>query len=188
MITEYYEDRTLFIRAVRAARLSWDSMAKSDSYHCDLGEKDKALVNRLIRSGESHTAAFRQTFIAFHLRASRAFWQEFSKHRIGVEMYSESTMHTFHKRELTRDDFYWSAITDDALVALNRAREAKDRDSFKLMLPESFLQTRAISMNYVSLRHMYHRRHDHRWPEWPEFCEEILSIVAFPFYITEGLK
>ena len=178
MITNYIEHRDIIERAMKAARLSWGTE------HLSTPKKDEKLSCKLLKLGPSHAAALRQAPVWFHLKASRAFWQEFSKHVAGVEYYSESTMHTFGRKEYDYGDFYKGGVSPQALEALNEFARNNDREGFKLHLPESFLQTRAVMASYPALRNMCELRIKHKWPEWPKFLEELLELVAFPQFLT----
>ena len=54
--------------------------------------------------------------------------------------------------------------------------ETKDKRYWKELirwLPESWLQTRTITMNYENLRNIYHQRNGHKLSEWHEICHWI---------------
>lgn len=44
------------------------------------------------------------------------------------------------------------------------------------VLPESWLQTRTVTMSYTNLRNMYFQRRDHKLIEWHKFCDWIKSL------------
>jgi hypothetical protein len=181
MITDFIENAEVLERAMKASRLSWSTE------HLSTPEKDAKLSAKLIKLGPDHSAALRQAPFWFHLEASRAFWQEFSKYRIGVEMYSESTMHTINRRPLCKADFC-GEIGDEQLNLLNNLIATKDTTAIKCALPESFLQRRAIMMNYQSARSICQQRWDHKWPEWRTFLVELLGLVRYPEFIREVEK
>lgn len=52
--------------------------------------------------------------------------------------------------------------------------ETKDKRYWKELirwLPNGWLQTRTVTMNYENLRSMYHQRKGHKLSEWSAFCE-----------------
>jgi hypothetical protein len=54
--------------------------------------------------------------------------------------------------------------------------ETKDKRYWKELirwLPNGWLQTRTITMNYENLRSMYHQREHHKLTEWHSFCDWI---------------
>lgn len=44
------------------------------------------------------------------------------------------------------------------------------------ILPESYLQTRTVTMNYENLRNMYFARRNHKLSEWHVFCDWIKTL------------
>jgi hypothetical protein len=186
MITEYYEDNVLMPRACRAARMSWDSEHKSDSEKFLVGPNDLKLARKLMKAGSDHSAAFRQAVVHMKITASRGWWQHFAKYRIGVEMYSQSVMHTGVRKQYTRDMFRNEGryISDETLKSLNNAAEENDLEWLTEILPESFLQTRSIMMSYPAMRSIYASRSKHRKPEWREFLGELVGCVKYPELVT----
>lgn len=119
------------------------------------------------------------------------------QYRINVTTNSESTMHTIMKKEFTQDMFEISnlrgykkvvpqeIVLDDQneyqdflkiIDKLNILRdewlETKDKEvwySLIIMLPESWLQTRMITMNYENVRSICAQRQGHRLTEWASF-------------------
>ena len=43
-------------------------------------------------------------------------------------------------------------------------------------LPESWLQTRTMTMDYANLRNIYFQRKNHKLTEWHQFCEWIKTL------------
>lgn len=60
----------------------------------------------------------------------------------------------------------------------------------ELLLPESYLQKRTITMNYTVFRHIYYDRYykPHKMLEWRQFCEEILDRLSYVEFIDEKVK
>lgn len=60
----------------------------------------------------------------------------------------------------------------------------------ELMLPESYLQKRTITMNYTVFRHIYYDRYykPHKMLEWRQFCEQMLDRLGYIEFIDEKLK
>jgi hypothetical protein len=55
------------------------------------------------------------------------------------------------------------------------------------LLPESWLQTRMIDIDYQTLRNIYFWRKNHKLTEWHTFCEFITTLpYAKEFLISEG--
>lgn len=60
----------------------------------------------------------------------------------------------------------------------------------ELLLPESYLQKRTITMNYTVFRHIYYDRYykPHKMLEWRQFCEQMLDRLGYIEFIDEKLK
>mgnify|MGYP000062618001 CR=1 FL=1 len=72
------------------------------------------------------------------------------------------------------------AFTTEVINYLEKLRqkylETKDQRYWKELirwLPESWLQTRTITMNYENLRNIYHQRKGHKLSEWHLICRWI---------------
>ena len=44
------------------------------------------------------------------------------------------------------------------------------------LLPESWLQTRTVTMSYANLRNIYSQRKNHKLTEWHSFCDWIKTL------------
>ena len=45
--------------------------------------------------------------------------------------------------------------------------------------PSGVLMTGRVTTNYLQLMNIYSQRHNHRLPEWKEFCQELLELPMF---------
>ena len=68
--------------------------------------------------------------------------------------------------------------------------ETKDKKYWKELvrwLPESWLQTRTVTLSYANLRNIYFQRKDHKLTEWHTFCDWVESLpwgkelITLPF-------
>lgn len=68
----------------------------------------------------------------------------------------------------------------DYLEALRQKYlETKDKRYWKELvrwLPNGWLQTRTVTMNYENLRNMYHQREHHKLTEWSSFCDWVKEL------------
>ena len=65
--------------------------------------------------------------------------------------------------------------------------ETKDKRYWKALvrwLPNGWLQTRTLSLNYENLRSMYFQRESHKLTEWHQFCDWILTLPYAKDLIT----
>ena len=84
--------------------------------------------------------------------------------------------------------FVWDTLID-ALESLRQAyNKTKDIRYWKeliRLLPESWLQTRTIDLNYEVLRNIYKQRFGHRLSEWSQFREWIERLPYAELLITD---
>lgn len=124
-------------------------------------------------------------------------------------------MHTLMRDGVKEEDFYFVFGEDEVaneamrsyLNAINElielykglsAGEIKEQyfEKIKAMLPEGFIQTRMVSLNYEVLRNMYRQRKGHRlsgwntdfvnWIETLPVSEWITGIFPEPENIVDG--
>ena len=117
------------------------------------------------------------------LDAPRYMWSEFDTYRVGISKQSESTMHTIKSRLLNQSDFE-TPITKEYLEYLNSLiAKSAEVDVIKNELPEWFLQRRIVSMNYKTLRNIYHQRKQHKLAVWRRFCADLMMQIEHPEFI-----
>ena len=81
-------------------------------------------------------------------------------------------------------DDCWAGIIDICETLRQKYNETKDMRYWKELvriLPNGWLQTRTVTMNYANLRGMYHWRRDHKLTEWHSFCDWVKTLP----YATE---
>lgn len=199
-----------FENVVRSMRHPLESYSKSDSYFDDngnfvIGENDLGLMQRLIRAavkeGNSHSKFLRQIMVSVDITAPLYFFKELDTYKVGTVANSTSTMHKLSSKPITLDcfeidDYCPEVITSteeiDYLIQFleglrRKYLETKDKRYWKELirwLPESWLQTRTITMNYQVVRQMYFDRRNHKLNEWsgkdnpelPNFCKWVESL------------
>lgn len=199
-----------FENVVRSMRHPLESYSKSDSYFDDngnfvIGENDLGLMQRLIRAavkeGNSHSKFLRQIMVSVDITAPLYFFKELDTYKVGTVANSTSTMHKLSSKPITLDcfeigDYCPEVITSteeiDYLIQFleglrRKYLETKDKRYWKELirwLPESWLQTRTITMNYQVVRQMYFDRRNHKLTEWsgkdnpelPNFCKWVESL------------
>lgn len=69
--------------------------------------------------------------------------------------------------------------------------ETKDKKYWKELirwLPESWLQTRTVSLNYENVLHIYNQRQGHKLTEWSSFCDWAETLPYFSIMCLEPLR
>lgn len=203
------------LRGMRNPLNSWD---KSDSYINDegdfvIGEVDLGLAQKLIAAGTDHSKFMRQIFVCVDITAPLFWWKEFDTYKVGTVANSTSTMHTLTKHPITLENFSFDVklpkehleyamcnmITIMHICEDLRQKylEYKDTDSelakeyWRMLvefLPNGWLQTRTITLNYANLRNMYFSRRYHKLREWHTFCRWIEQLPYGKELITYEVK
>ena len=180
--------------ALKAMRNPLDSWAKSDTkrYEYDailLGQADKFLSQRLTKAGAEHCKHLRMVHVWVDMEVPRYIHSELDTYKFNTKI-SCSTMHTIHKRLLTRKDFQDEDISEEALDDLNfwiedysskspTLTKKEIKRKIKKKLPEGFLQLRTVDFNYSELLNIYYQRYNHQLPEWHTICDWILGLPHF---------
>lgn len=149
-----------------------------------IGKNDLALMQRLIKAGSEHRKFLRQIFISVDITAPLFWWKEFSTYKVGTVANSTSTMHKLASTPITMDCFETGDFNknicncagyevDRIIEQLENLRktylETKDKRYWKELirwLPNSWLQTRTITMNYENVLNMINHRSHHKLTEW----------------------
>lgn len=150
-----------------------------------LGENDADLMGRLAAGGPVHAKYRRMIPVWVTMTAPLYWWKEFDTYKVGTVANSTSTMHKLCSKPLTIEDFSMDCLTDisndypdqtiaETMVNLceNYRKEflrTKSKRVWKALiqlLPESFNQTRTVTMNYENLFTIYNHRKNHKLTEW----------------------
>lgn len=173
----------------------------------DLGLMQR-LLKASIKEGNSHSKFMRQIMICVDITAPMYWWAEFDTYKVGTVANSTSKMHKLASTPITMGCFeddcndenmiselkvgehtltFFSleeeACFIDWLESLRLAYlETKDKKYWKKLicwLPESWLQTRTITMNYENVRNMYFQRRHHKLTEWSE--QFVTWVESLPY-------
>lgn len=169
-----------------------------------IGPKDLDLAQRMIRAGSSDRKFLRQILVSIDLTAPLYFWKQFDTYKIGTVANSTSTMHKLSSTPINQDCFelddfkgelnledgipttpyeevntIWYGLIHDLEKLRKLYNKTKDKRYWKeliRLLPEGWLQTRTVTMNYEVLRNIYSQRKTHKLSEWHTFCEKVKNL------------
>ena len=171
-----------------------------------IGENDLDLAQRLIKSGSEHRKFMRQIFVSVDITGPLYWWKEADTYSVGTSKNSCSTMHRIDAKEFTLDDFsaehligFESAESDfpifhgaehSPIGLLNQTirvlnfyrqkylatKEKKYWWQLIQLLPDSYNQTRNVTLNYEVLANIYKARRNHKLDEWQDFCSWIETL------------
>lgn len=174
-----------------------------DESQFGIGPNDINLMQRLIKGGPEHRKFMRQIMVSIDITAPLYWWKEFDTYKVGTTANSTSTMHKLTSKEITIDDFemddyvgvkvfdkepynpddysdeVWDYVIDACEALRQRYIETKDMKYWKeliRLLPESYLQTRTITMNYENLYSIVRQRKGHKLSEWRQFINWVHDL------------
>jgi hypothetical protein len=200
-----YEEKREWLWCQGASFIGTDHHYKLDL----IGPADMDLCRRLINGGSEHRKFLRQIMVSVDITAPLYWWKEFDTYKVGTTANSTSTMHKLASTPITLDCFETDDyepnlvyhiddigdndidetigdITELIIEKLELLRqkynETKDKRYWKELirwLPNGWLQTRTVTMNYENLRSMYHQRENHKLSEWHQFCKWVEDDLPY---------
>lgn len=160
-------------------------------------------MKRLFKAGTEHRKYLRQIFVSMDIVAPLYWWKEFDTYKVGTTANSCSTMHKIAAKEFVLDDFSHEHLVDEGyqesfgtiakiesesilkgiIGYLNYIRErynlTKDKKYWWQMiqiLPSSYNQRRAVTMNYENVFSIIKQRSGHKLDEWNKFVEILKTL------------
>lgn len=154
------------------------------------------------RTGSPNSKYLRMIHCQICVTAPIYWWKEMDTYKIGTVRNSSSTMHKLASTPITIDCFETDDYSDirinededncigwtnqmwhDLIYHLELLREkyneTKDKRYWKeliRLLPESWLQTSVLDLNYETLRNIYAWRKNHKLTEWHQLCKIIEEL------------
>lgn len=136
------------------------------SYKLDY-DKDElhAVALKLCNKDGGHNKFLESMQVWVRICAPLYWWKQFDTYRIGITKQSESTMHTIMRRHLVQHDFE-APIFEPHLKYLNQLITDQKFSGVINNLPDGYLQTRMVNLNYKTIRHIIKQRSTHKLGEW----------------------
>lgn len=176
-------------------------------YADNISEDNKKLCKQLINAdtkqgfGQPNGKFLRMIHAQICITAPLYFWKEFSTYKIGTTSNSTSTMHKIASYPITRECFEIDEL-DESIPLDERSNtewileriikkleilrtsynETKNKAYWRALiqlLPDSWLQTRMIDLDYQTLRNIYHWRKNHKLYEWQWLCTWIKENLPY---------
>lgn len=193
------------LRGMRNPLNSWEK-SDSNWEEGIIGSSDLRLARSLIKAGPEHRKFLRQIFVSVDITAPLYWWKEFDTYKVGTVANSTSTMHKLLSRPIdmgcfergdyadlplkelitTNDFIEWQLIPfledlrKKAIDEKDKGHDYSSKAYWKELvrwLPESWLQTRTITMNYENLLSIYNQRKNHKLKEWKDdFCNWVKTL------------
>ena len=158
--------------------------------------KDWSRAQRLTKASRfnaAHAQFLTGIVVNFDLTFSNKAWIEAERYRFLNFVSSQSTMHCITKFGLRKQ---CNEYVDERIITivqeyidLYNSLTAQDEETIEFKknlylkilynLPSGFQITARMTTNYRCLLNIYNQRHDHRLPEWREFCNQLLEELPF---------
>lgn len=158
--------------------------------------KDWGRAQRLTKASRfnaAHAQFLTGVVVNFDLTFSNKAWIEAERYRFLNFVSSQSTMHCITKFGLRKQ---CNEYVDERIITivqeyidLYNSLTAQDEETIEFKknlylkilynLPSGFQLTARMTTNYRCLLNIYLQRHDHRLPEWREFCNQLLEELPF---------
>ena len=158
--------------------------------------KDWDRAQRLTKASKfnaAHAQFLTGIVVNFDLTFSNKAWIEAERYRFLNFVSSQSTMHCITKFGLRAQ---CNKYVDERIITivqeyidLYNSLTAQDEETIEFKknlylkilynLPPGFQLTARMTTNYRCLLNIYNQRHDHRLPEWREFCNQLLEELPF---------
>ena len=158
--------------------------------------KDWGRAQRLTKASRfnaAHAQFLTGIVVNFDLTFSNKAWIEAERYRFLNFVSSQSTMHCITKFGLRAQ---CNEYVDERIITivqeyidLYNSLTAQDEETIEFKknlylkilynLPPGFQLTARMTTNYRCLLNIYNQRHDHRLPEWREFCNQLLEELPF---------
>lgn len=118
--------------------------------------------------------------VAMDLTCTNKMWVEAERYRFLEFVTSQSTMHRISKFDL---DKQCNEYVDNGIInivedlQINYINDPTPENYLKVLynVPAGFEITARVTTNYRCLLNIYIQRHDHRLPEWREFCQYLID-------------
>ena len=158
--------------------------------------KDWDRAQRLTKASKfnaAHAQFLTGIVVNFDLTFSNKAFVEAERYRFLNFVSSQSTMHCITKFGLRKQ---CNEYVDERIITivqeyidLYNSLTAQDEETIEFKknlylkilynLPSGFQLTARMTTNYRCLLNIYNQRHDHRLPEWREFCNQLLEELPF---------
>ena len=150
-------------------------------------------LTKASRFNAAHAQFLTGIVVNFDLTFSNKAWIEAERYRFLNFVSSQSTMHCITKFGLRKQ---CNEYVDERIITivqeyidLYNSLTAQDEETIEFKknlylkilynLPSGFQLTARMTTNYRCLLNIYNQRHDHRLPEWREFCNQLLEELPF---------
>lgn len=145
--------------------------------------------------GTGHDQFLTGIIVQFDLTFTLKAWIEAERYHFFDFVSSMSTMHRITKMDVRKQCNVWTdpeiiEILQKKIDAYNSTDEHLPGDYLRILynIPTGYQLTARMTTNYRQLKTIYAQRHDHRLPEWRDFCKWMETYLPHSEWITGEVK
>ena len=149
------------------------------------------LLKAPLNSG--HCSFAKGIIVNMDLTFTNKAWIEFQRYHFADIITGMSTMHRISQFNLEEAfNEYTDPMIIERLKELQQNyNETKSKEDYLKLLystPSGLQMTGRITTNYLQLMNIWSQRHNHRLPEWRQFCDELIEKLPLfkDFLIANG--
>lgn len=136
------------------------------------------LLKAPLNSG--HCSFAKGIIVSMDLTFTNKAWIEFQRYHFVDIITGMSTMHRISKFDLEANfNEYTDSVIIDRLKELQQIyNETNSKEDYLKLLystPAGLKMTGRVTTNYLQLMNIWSQRHNHRLPEWRQFCDELIE-------------
>ena len=140
--------------------------------------------------GGGHDQFLTGIAVQFDLTFSIKAWTEAERYHFLDFVSSQSTMHRVARMNVDKqcNEFVCQEVIDVLHKLLDDYKKDPSKENYLRLLynvPVGFRLTARMTTNYRQLKTIYKQRHNHRLPEWREFCKWIETLPHSEFIVGE---
>lgn len=166
--------------------------ALSDLEYCEKVENNTFLSHSAKRAlqllkkplNSGHCSFAKGIVVNMDLTFTNKAWIEFQRYHFADIVTGMSTMHRINKFNLAN---VFNEFTDQEIISrLQKLQEEynanRSQENYLKLLystPAGLKMTGRITTNYLQLMNIWSQRHNHRLPEWRQFCKELQDKLPF---------
>lgn len=141
-------------------------------------------IKSLGNSKGGHDQFLSGVLVSFDLTCSNKMWIEAERYKYLVFVSSQSTMHRISKLDIAGqcNEYVDEKIIERVEELKDIYNQTKDTEDYLRLLynvPSGFELTARLTTNYRCLKNVWEQRHNHKLPEWREFCKWIEKLPYF---------
>ena len=162
------------------------------------GEQDNKHYKRALKLAKAplnsgHVSFAKGIIVNMDVTFTNKAWIEFQRYHFADIITGMSTMHRISKFDL--DEAFNEYVDPQIIERLKDLQEmyllTRDKEDYLKLLystPAGLEMTGRVTTNYLQLMNMWSQRHNHRLPEWRQFCEELIDKLPLfkEFLIANG--